>query len=345
LDWNDANLWQISINGQAAKPTGKPKRITQWAGSFLPGLSASANGKRLTLQKSTYQTQVYVGELTAGGTRMNPPRRLTNDEANDFPAAWTPDSKAVLFFSNRNGTEGIFKQAISQGAAQPVVTGPQNARFPRLSADGAWVLYFEPPKTTSAPFRMMRVSVNGGVPQLVLESPKALNAGCARALASLCVLLEESQDEKHLTLTAFDLVKGRGKTLRTIEKDPSAYEFGSGLSPDGSAFAIARSGEAEINIRLLALAGGPDHEITVKGWPDVSWLGLEWSTDGKGFYCGSVSPQSNTLLFVDLKGNARVLWQFKGTGPLIWGVPSPDGRYLAILGVASNSNVWMLEGF
>jgi serine/threonine protein kinase/Tol biopolymer transport system component len=344
-DWNDDNLWQISINGQAAKPTGKSKRITQWAGSFLPGLSASANGKRLTLQKSTCQPQVYVGELTAGGTRMNPPRRLTNDEANDLPAAWTPDSEAVLFFSNRNGTEGIFKQGISQGAAQPVVMGPQNARFPRLSADGAWVLYFEPPKTTSAPFRVMRVSVNGGVPQLVLESPKALNAGCARAPASLCVLLEASQDEKQLTLTAFDPLKGRGRVLRTIEKDPSAYEFGSGLSPDGLTFAIARSGEAEIHIRLLALAGGPDQEITVKGWPDVSWLGLEWSTDGKGFYCGSVSPQSNTLLFVDLKGNARVLWQFKGTGRLIWGVPSPDGRYLAILGSVTNSNVWMLEGF
>jgi hypothetical protein len=28
-----------------------------------------------------------------------------------------------------------------------------------------------------------------------------------------------------------------------------------------------------------------------------------------------------------------------------WGVPSRDGRYLAILGTASNSNVWMLEGF
>jgi len=40
-----------------------------------------------------------------------------------------------------------------------------------------------------------------------------------------------------------------------------------------------------------------------------------------------------------------VLWQCKGTGSNIWGVPSPDGRYLAILGSVTNSNVWMLEGF
>jgi hypothetical protein len=47
---------------------------------------------------------------------------------------------------------------------------------------------------------------------------------------------------------------------------------------------------------------------------------------------------------VDLKGNARVLWQFKGGGD-IWSVPSPDGHYLAILVDISPSNIWTLEGF
>ncbi len=83
LGSSDDNLWQIGIDNHAGTPTGKPKRITQWAGSYLWGLSASADGKRLVLLKTTYQSQVYLGELAAGGTRMNPPRRLTNDEASD----------------------------------------------------------------------------------------------------------------------------------------------------------------------------------------------------------------------------------------------------------------------
>ena len=86
------------------------------------------------LLKATYQSQVYLGELAAGGTRMNPPRRLTNDEAFDLPTAWTPDSKAVLFDSNRNGTVGIFKQGISQETSEPVVTGPQGRLRFRASA-------------------------------------------------------------------------------------------------------------------------------------------------------------------------------------------------------------------
>ena len=98
-------------------------------------------------------------------------------------------------------------------------------------------------------------------------------------------------------ITAFDPLKGRGKVLRTIGTDPTA-SYHVALSPDGATFAISRGGEAEIHIRLLSHSGGSDREITVKGWPNLT--GLDWSADGKGLYCGSVSPQGRTLLYVDL---------------------------------------------
>lgn len=342
----DDNLWQIGVDSHMGTPTGKPGRITQWAGSNLWGLSASADGKRLVFQKTAYQGQVYVGELAAEGTRMAPPRRLTNDEADDWPLAWTTDSKGVLFVSNRNGTSGLFKQGVSQETSEPLLTGPQDLSFPRLSPDGAWILKPETRKTAdgpSAPTRLMRIPVGGGVPQLVLEMRRWTTFDCARAPASGCVIVERSQDGKQLTLTAFDPLKGRGKALRTIEKDPAAAFSGTVLSPDGATFAVSKGGEAEIHIRLLSLFGGADREITVKGWPSLT--GLNWSPDGKALYCGSASPQGRTLLYVDLKGNARVLWQYRGAGDQIWGIPSPDGRYLAILGEVTNSNVWMVEGF
>jgi eukaryotic-like serine/threonine-protein kinase len=352
----DDNLWQIGINGQSGTPTDKPQRITQWAGSWLWGLSASADGKRLTFRKVTDRDQVYLGELAAGGTRMNPPRRLTNDEADDMPNAWTPDGKAVLFASYRSGSRGIFKQGIGEETAEPVVTGPQHhTGGPIVSPDGAWILYRELPKDLifgpSISIPLMRIPMGGGVPQLVLETRNLRRIACARAPASLCVLLEASQDEKQQTLTAFDPLKGRGKVLRTIEQGPSTLQEaaagGLPLSPDGSTFAISRPGEAGIHIRLLPLSGGSDREITVKGWPNLSWGGLSWSPDGKGLYVGSVSPRGRTLLYVDLEGHARVLWQFKGSGGPgdFFSAPSPDGRYLAIVGDVTNSNVWMLEGF
>ena len=363
--WSDDNLWQIGIDNNTGAPTGKPKRITQWAGTGIWYLSASADGRRLVLEKLTDRRQVYVGQLAAGGARMNPLRPLTNGEAFDVPTAWTPDSKAVLFRSNRDGRWGIFKQGLTEDTAQPVVTGPQMGFWPvdeetrrylrqtgrgedvggpRLSADGSWILYLEVPKTLvgpSTPARLMRIPVSGGVPQFVLETRNLKINSCARAPASLCVVAEASQDERRLVITGFDPLKGRGKLLRSIDIGPTAH---CALSPDGATLAISPSGEAEIHIRLLSLSGGSDREITVKGWPNLT--GLYWSPDGKGLYSGSISPQGRTLLHVDLEGNASVLWQDKGQGGAIWGVPSPDGRYLAILGTeVRNSDVWMVEGF
>jgi eukaryotic-like serine/threonine-protein kinase len=342
----DDNLWQIDVDPHSGRPAGEPKRITHWADSILENLHASADGKRLTLQKTTYQPQVYVGQLTAGGTRMEPAQRLTNSEAGEIPTAWTPDSKAVLLTSVSNGTYSIFKQAIGQDTAEPVVSGPEDAFLPRLSADGAWILYGQQPRGTTSfsAGRLMRVPIDGGVSQFVLEWKNLRGYQCARAPASLCVLAEESQDRRQLKLTSFDPLKGRGKVLRTIEKDSTAYFGGTALSPDGTTFAVSTAREPETHIRLLSLSGGPDRDITVMGWPNNT--GLEWAPGGKGFYCGSKSPQRNALLYVDLKGNAQLLWQRRGgVGMPVFGVPSPDGRYLAILGMVTNSNVWMLEGF
>jgi dipeptidyl aminopeptidase/acylaminoacyl peptidase len=331
----------MAMDSQAGTPAGKPKRITQWEARSITSLFASADGKRLAFVKTTVQAQVYVGKLTAGGTRLLAPRRLTNNGTMNYPAAWTADSKYVLFTSDREGTSGIFKQAINQETAEPVV-GPRNiAPIPRVSADGEWILYLESQKTIGPP-RLMRVPLGGGVPQPVLETWAGSDFRCAVAPASLCAIRETSQDQKHTTVTAFDPLKGRGKVLRTIENDPKTGWSGSALSPDGTVFGISRTDEAGLHVRLLSLAGGSDREITVKGGP--TFTGLDCSADGKGFYVGSLSSQARTLLYVDLMGNARVLVQYKPAG-MIWGLPSPDGRYLAILNDATDNNMWMLEGF
>jgi Tol biopolymer transport system component len=342
---NDCNLWQIGVD-HSGMPSGKPQRVTQWAGTGIWGFSASADGKRLAVLKFTYQEQIYLGELTAGGTRMNSPRRLTHDESNDFPSGWTADSKTLLLTSERSGEFGLFKQVIGQDTVEPVVAGSQHqASGGKPSADGAWILYRELPKVIqpSTPLPLMRIPVGGGVPQLVLESRNSHGFWCARAPASLCAVLEASPDQKLFTLTAFDPLKGRGKVLTTIAKDPS-HDYAAALSPDGSTFAISRTREAEIHIRLLSLSGGSDGEFTVKGWPNLSGS-LEWSPDGKRLYCVSHSPQGDTLLYVDPKGNAWPLWQHKGWAGGTWAVPSPDGRYLAIGSGVLTNNVWMLEGF
>ncbi|HMI52303.1 MAG TPA: hypothetical protein VK525_12380 [Candidatus Saccharimonadales bacterium] len=59
---------------------------------------------------------------------------------------------------------------------------------------------------------------------------------------------------------------------------------------------------------------------------------------------GTSSPQGATLLRVNLDGKATPIWQ--NSQPLeIWGVPSPDGRHIAMFGTSAESNVWMIDDF
>ena len=239
---------------------------------------------------------------------------------------------AQLYCSiDRYGTSGIFKQGISQDTAEPVVTVPQAVAISRLSADGAWILFVERVRATARP-----------IPPSV--SPDA--HPCERWSAPVCAgdaelnntgvpaprqalrHLRNEPDRKQLVITAFDPLKGRGKVLRTIEISLAQCPT-SALSPDGSTFAISRVGEAEIHIRLLSLSGGSDRQITVKGWPSIT--GIDWSADGKGFYCGSVSRRRQHASLRRSEGKCTGPMALQGRGRFqIWGIPSPDGRYLAL---------------
>ena len=68
----------------------------------------------------------------------------------------------------------------------------------------------------------------------------------------------------------------------------------------------------------------------------------------KGRAAGA-APPGDVLLRVDLEGHAQVVWQHKGltdfSSELTRGIPSPDGRYLAVSAYTNDSNVWMLEKF
>jgi Tol biopolymer transport system component len=164
----------------------------------------------------------------------------------------------------------------------------------------------------------------------------------------VCVIFEQSQNGNRAVLTAFDPIKGRGRVLRTVEKEPSAAFSGWSLSPDGRIYAILEQKGSGSLIRLLSLTDASDREITLNAGPNTV-QGLDWSPDGSGFYTGALAPQRMgcMILHIDLNGNTRVVWRHKGetSGTWVWAIPSPDGRYLAIRDDVFNSDAWMINGF
>jgi Tol biopolymer transport system component len=186
--------------------------------------------------------------------------------------------------------------------------------------------------------RLMRMPVTGGPPELVLTA--SFNGyWCARSPSTLCAFAERTPDRKELVFTAFDPIRGKGQELSRFGTDPNA-DYGWSLSPDGTRIAICKT-EGN-HVYVLPLDGSPVRDLTVAGWSGFN--SFDWSVDGKGFFASNTKGLGSTLLFVDLNGKPHLLWQQK-SGPYTWGVPSPDGRNLAIFGQEFNGNMWMIENF
>ena len=134
--------------------------------------------------------QVFIAEFDKNTRHLSAPHRLTLDENENIPFAWTPDSKSAFFASNRTGTWKIFKQPIDQTTAELVVEGTK-VFMARLSVDGSAILYLEGygPENPSIPVSIMRKKLAGGAPQEVLRqtaiSNIALENGAVRALVPI----------------------------------------------------------------------------------------------------------------------------------------------------------------
>jgi Tol biopolymer transport system component len=357
-DEASSNLWEVTTDSATGRALGEPRRITDWAGVTIHGngFNVSADGKRIAFVRTRWSSDVYVGELKADGQRLEAVRRLTLDDRLDWPAAWTPDSRAILFYSDRNGNFDIFQQGLDTRTAVPIVIGPDEERGPQFSSHGSWILYLTWPRKPGAPpetGRLMRLPTGGGPAERVLEfkgypgsaqgEGRTISKGepdfrCASGRPGSCVLREADQEQ--IVFTTFDPTQGRKADGRrtSMTRGPEAVPSAWDLSPDGSQVASIVDARG-CRIRILPLAGGASHDVVVHGWSRCDTLA--WAADGRSLFASSFSVKGSSLLHVELGGEARLLR--KATKWFERPLPSPDGRSMAFGEMTPESNAWILE--
>jgi serine/threonine protein kinase len=351
------NLWQINMDSRLTEFIGKPRRITNFAELCVYATSMTLDGKRFGVSEWRPHSSVYVAALQAGGERSTNPIRLTLDESWNHPLAWTADSKTIFFNTSRTGVDAIFKQTLGQDIAEPLIAFSKGEGLTGacLSPEGSWIYYTltsyeEGPAESTKIMRaeqtdiartnkIMRVPVTGGSPQLVLTASIEEWPRCARFPSTLCAIAERTPDREQIVFTALDPVNGRGRELARSNTE-SRKEYHWDLSPDGTRIALLKHQDARVQI--LSLNGSAQLEITSKGWNTLS--SVVWTADGKGLFVSSYTARGADMLHMDLQGNTRLLWEHPG-GIYIYGVPSPDGRRLAMRGWNVEGNMWLMENF
>lgn len=351
----DCDYWTMRLDPHTNQRFEKPRQLTSSIGYCMSNFSATAEGKRLASLRWAPHSTSYVADLAAGGTRVLDKRHFPLSESSDAVTNWTPDSKSILFVSNRSGLNGltgtafpsaIYKQELNSDVAQgPLVVPPDGVRNARVTPDGKWVLYFGNGNGTAAPARgpepVMRAPIDGGRSQLLFVAKTFSIITCGLSPSAGCAIAEPTEDRKQEIISAIDPLQGRGRELARFDLDPGEEDSDTALSPDGTRIAATRTPSGPIYI--LSLRGETPREIRVKGWTNL--LSVNWEADGKGLYVSSGTRGARVLLHVDLLGNAHVLWKNVGATGETLAYPSPDGRHLAMQGWTSNTNIWMMENF
>jgi len=344
---NGGNLWTIRVNGRTGQVEGEPVRLTNWSDVYPSSLSATRDGKRTSVVKYTFRSTTIVAELGANAMPAGPPTRLTVSESIDTPTDWTPDSREVLFTSDRNGKSQVFHQAVGSDNAEPVPFPFPNPQLCCVSPEGNWILIFTTVDPSGTQLELRRVPVGGGPSETVLTGRNGMdNVGrCSRVPGGICALGEATPDQKQLVFTAFDPMKGRGAELLRYDTHPGEI-YSWSLSPDGKKIAVMTPSEGRVHV--FHLDGGPREEIVPKNIK----LGdaLDWSFDGKGLFIDYPTAKGTALAYLDLRGNTHVVWEETssiGARGLEtpWGIASRDGKRVAINGIVANANVWLLENF
>jgi Tol biopolymer transport system component len=340
------DLWELKIDEDSGIPQGKPRRLTDWSGYSIHRLSATADGKQLAFLRSAHHASALVGDLAGNGTRLINTRELTLDDNINIAMAWTPDSREVIFSSQRAATRQIYRQALDPGSAAKAITSIAGTNFylARLSPDGAWLIAEGEPVGSNR-MLLYRIAISGGVPQLLFPVEDLTQSWCTNRAAGFCVLGRPNPHSNELAISSFDPLSGREKDLTRIPLEPGTdggvgMDYAWQISPDASWIGIAK--RLGNTIRLIPLGNQPAKTIHIHGYSGLT--DFSWAVDSRSLFVSNVGPDGAALLHVDLGGHSEPIWQ----NPQITSLStfsSPDAHHLAISGESRETSVWMISNF
>jgi DNA-binding winged helix-turn-helix (wHTH) protein/Tol biopolymer transport system component len=330
----DYDLDSIRIDLATGAAADSPQLVTTGLG-WIGGLSITADGKRVLLWRGNELPQVFVSEFNRSRDSLTALRRLTLDESPNQPLGWLPDSRTVLFSSDRDGKARLYKQRIDQTIGEAVLEERRSAAA-RMAPDGSEFLFAEQPlsENPSAPVRLMRIPTSGGEAKPVLEDTQIDNFWCSRS--KICVYSKVMG--RTTVLTDFDPENGKRSEVARFDGWPNWT-----LSPDGLQLAVVTN-RNQGRIEFISIKTGRKRDVVIQDWPVIRVA--QWAADSRGLLLTSFTERgTSALVESDLQGKARLLLESPPNEQFYWAVPSPDGRYVALNVITGEENVWMVENF
>jgi len=278
--WLSAAAFQLEPTCRSTEhpPTTEPELLDVNAETPWPNHSLvwSPDGRRIAYVKGNYSWRKSLNQMSVaiwvvdadGGTSV----QVTDEESMNLSPQWLPDSRHLLFVSNRDGTRGIYVVEVGMDGPR----GPPRSVLPSsdphsisVSADGKKLAYARFPAAQniwSIPIPQIGVaSIKDVVP--VTEGNQVIESH-SLSPGRDSIVYESARRGN------FDLYKkalAGGEPTRIV--DLPGHAFGPQWSPDGSEIAFYSGG----GIYTVPAAGGVPSSI--EGFPGRS-SDPAWSPDG-----------------------------------------------------------------
>ncbi len=120
----------VSLRGAAAAAAETHVRMTDQ----IQELALSPDGKKVAF---VVRGEVFAASSTEGGDAA----RVTNNPAEESQINWSPDSRRIVYVSDRDGTPHIFLYDFTTNAETQLTRADAEDSAPRFSPDGKWLAF------------------------------------------------------------------------------------------------------------------------------------------------------------------------------------------------------------
>ena len=249
--------------------------------------------------------EIYV--MAADGTNQ---RRLTNDRADDWSPSWSPDSRRIVFVSERDGhvhaqhgrlTPEIYVMDADGGNPQNLTNDPSDDREASWSPDGKRIVFTSWRDENSEIYVM---AADGSNPQNLTNDPHSdrypsWSPDGERIAFSA---RREGHFENKFAITyeiyVMDADGGNEQRLTENRKNDGSPSW----SPDGKriVFEADRKGDFEnYDVYVMDADGGNQQKLTHdRGWDSSP----SWSPDGKRIAFASDRDGNTEIYVMDANG-------------------------------------------
>ena len=335
---NDSDLWSVKVDLGTGRKLGEPARLTDTKQILYP-FYASADGRRL-LAMSEQQVHTTQYARLAGRPGEITPDALTSERWDDQVQAWTPDGKAVVLDSTRNGDLGIFRLNLQDKKVQALAsTTGVSYSSPVFTPDGTKLIFRAQNVHGTSDPRLIISALDGTEPSVLLHGLYTFD--CAVAPAQVCILAETKPNEKLIIFSFLDPLRGKGTEIARLNRsDPTPYWH---LSPDGHTIALTTN--ARLGIYLIHVDTGKADALTVTE-PDLIVQEVCWAPDSRNMFGTGTTSNASEYNVFSIAPNGAVKFLKKSiSGWYARPACSPDGRMLAFNQFLYHNDLLLFENF